>query len=540
MKPVGYVSDETFSAICDAVAEFRKDGETIAVVRSAPTGALFADISDGEYQVTLSKGGFGSKTSTAQIVAGKPWQFRLLTDGLLGYVWPKWVRGGEKSEFRVHSVEAYRLSLWRYGASKEFVRLIGWFDEHAPRAVMQILPDGDFTQTGVEWNQRGYPKNFPGQMITAPERSGLYYFHAETESGRFFSFPWVVAPKKPVSKVAVIASTNTWNAYNNFGGRSNYINTTSLPAVPTVNSRQDLTRYNGEIKSVWEFPDEDYSPLSFDRPEPFNMIPKGTEITDPVRGRQPNHLAPAEWRLMGWMEREGFGYDLYSDYQLHDGTLNLDEYEVVIISTHPEYWSADAFFKVKKWVFERGGKLMYLGGNGLDCEIQFLDAATMHFRTHYPAPVPGLPYTDAESGKTIECRMHLTTGVSPASLLGVVFTEPGIGTGAPFKVVDASHWIFKGTGLKDGDLFGTESQHERSVGGASGHETDKISGSSPSGVKALARGENVDDGGAEIVYFETESGGRVFSVGSINWSTSVLVDEGTSAITRNVLEAFLG
>ena len=29
-----------------------------------------------------------------------PYQFRLLSDGLLGYAWPKWVRSGEESEFR--------------------------------------------------------------------------------------------------------------------------------------------------------------------------------------------------------------------------------------------------------------------------------------------------------------------------------------------------------------------------------------------------------------------------------------------------------
>ena len=38
---------------------------------------------------------------------------RLLSDGLLGYAWPKYVRSGEQSEFRVHAVEQYKLALWR-------------------------------------------------------------------------------------------------------------------------------------------------------------------------------------------------------------------------------------------------------------------------------------------------------------------------------------------------------------------------------------------------------------------------------------------
>lgn len=66
-------------------------------------------------------------------MAGIPYQFRLLSDTLCGYAWPKWSRTGERTEFRVHSVEAYQLTLWRYGARKEFVRLLGWYDERCPR-----------------------------------------------------------------------------------------------------------------------------------------------------------------------------------------------------------------------------------------------------------------------------------------------------------------------------------------------------------------------------------------------------------------------
>ena len=86
-------------------------------------------------------------------------QFRLLPDRVLGYMWPKWVRGGEKAEYRVHSVEQYQITLWRYGWEKEYVRMIGWVDEHGPQANRQTLPDGDFTQgllgTGVNHRPTG-------------------------------------------------------------------------------------------------------------------------------------------------------------------------------------------------------------------------------------------------------------------------------------------------------------------------------------------------------------------------------------------------
>jgi hypothetical protein len=52
----------------------------------------------------------------------------------------------------------------------------------------------------------------------------------------------------------------------------------------------------------------------------------------------------------------------------------------------------------------------------------------------------------------------------------------------------------------------------------------------------LAKGLNPDDGGAEIVQYDVASGGSVFSVGSITWPASLLVDEYTSQITKNVLD----
>jgi hypothetical protein len=508
------------------------------VVRSSPRGAVYADVHPGRYRATLVKPGFGSKSVALVIEDGAPpYQFRLLGDSLVGYMWPRWVRSGESSEFRVHAVEAYRLSLWRYGLEKEFVRLLGWFDEHGPRATMQITPDGDYTQTGVGWNTIGYGDPHLTQLVTAPERSGLYYVHAEGEnSGAFFSFPWIVAPARPTARVALTLATNTWNAYNAFGGRSNYINADALPPQPTVNARQDLIRYT-EIRtySGWSFPDEAYAPLSFERPEPINHVPRDTEATDPIRGRSGNHVAPAEWRLLAWLEREGFNFDVYSETQLHDGTLDLDAYRVLILGPHPEYWTRTMYQRVKSWVHGRGGRLLYLGGNGINCEVELLDGDRMQCHTHRPK-------RDAESGKTdsgfrdrFERRVE-----SEAHLLGVAFDDRGIMTAAPYRVVDEADGVFAGTGLRNGDLFGTESQHERCPGGASGHETDKISRHSPPGTKLLAKGLNPDEGGAEMARYETGSGGAVFAAGSIVWPSSLLVDRHVSRVTRNVLERFLG
>src|SRR5207237_3930953 len=112
---------------------------------------------------------------------------------------------------------------------------------HGPRACMQTVPDGHFVETGVAWDNG--PPGVHKQTVTAPERSGLYFFHARGESGAFFSFPLVVAPARPQAPVAVLASTNTWNAYDPFGGRSNYIMPARMLDAPIVNAKADLPRY---------------------------------------------------------------------------------------------------------------------------------------------------------------------------------------------------------------------------------------------------------------------------------------------------------
>jgi N,N-dimethylformamidase len=106
---IGYVSDERYSALSDVVLEFVDDHGQSWEARSRATGAVHLDLPAGSYTVTLQRAGYGAKRSRASVPASSPHQFRLLADGLSGYVWPKWVRGGEAREFRVHAVRGRRV-----------------------------------------------------------------------------------------------------------------------------------------------------------------------------------------------------------------------------------------------------------------------------------------------------------------------------------------------------------------------------------------------------------------------------------------------
>ncbi|NDH06860.1 carboxypeptidase regulatory-like domain-containing protein, partial [bacterium] len=112
---IGYVSDEKYSALADVSLEFMNQAGQSWATHSRASGSVVLDLPSGSYKVVLQKPGFGSKFSNIRVPSTEPFQFRLLSDELYGYAWPKMVRSGESSEFRVHSVEAYKLELWRYG-----------------------------------------------------------------------------------------------------------------------------------------------------------------------------------------------------------------------------------------------------------------------------------------------------------------------------------------------------------------------------------------------------------------------------------------
>jgi hypothetical protein len=272
-----------------------------------------------------------------------------------------------------------------------------------------------------------------------------------------------------------------------------------------------------------------------------NRVDEDESITTPMWRIGSEHVAPTTWRLVGWLEREGIAADLYAENQLDSGVLDLSRYRVLILDQHPEYWTRRMYDAVKAWVFDGGGRLMYLGGNGLDCEVELVDGgrAARHLDGDQSYWVENRDFTGGEfsfSPRRIERGGRYEC---PGSLLGVRTTLTGMGTAAPYRLLDAGHWAFEGTHLGEGDLFGRESLDMRNDGrGASGHETDRTCEHTPPGAKLLAKGINPHEGGAELVSFETASGGAVFSTGSISWICSLPVDDDISTITANVIRRF--
>src|SRR4051794_34362494 len=94
---IGYVSDERYVALPDALLEFiAADGRSWEA-RSRASGSVHAELPPGTYKVVVQKPGYGAKFSRVTVPSPEPHQFRMLSDCLLGYARPKWTRSGEPS-----------------------------------------------------------------------------------------------------------------------------------------------------------------------------------------------------------------------------------------------------------------------------------------------------------------------------------------------------------------------------------------------------------------------------------------------------------
>ena len=167
----------------------------------------------------------------------------------------------------------------------------------------------------------------------SPRRSGpgLYYFHARTASGTFFGFPWVVAPASPTARGRGDRVDQHVERVQQLR-RPQQLHQPDRAAAGADGERPPGPGALQRAATASGVPTNDEYAAAVLRP-PGAVQPhpvRDVQPDDPIRGRQACHLAEAEWRLLAWMEREGFAYDLYADHQLHAGELDLDAYRVLV------------------------------------------------------------------------------------------------------------------------------------------------------------------------------------------------------------------
>ncbi|MDE0810063.1 MAG: N,N-dimethylformamidase large subunit [Alphaproteobacteria bacterium] len=280
---------------------------------------------------------------------------------------------------------------------------------------------------------------------------------------------------------------------------------------------------------------------------------------------------PADTHLIDWLDAMGHGVDIITDEDLDDeGAELIAPYKVLLTGSHPEYHTKGTLDALMEYTHQRGGRLMYMGGNGFYWRVARSDdwPGALEIRRAEGgirawAAEPGEYYNafDAQYG-----GLWRRNGRAPQQLAGVGFSSQGAFEGSYFRRTEGgddpqASWILEG--INEGVLgnFGL------SGGGAAGFELDRadIRLGTPETAVVIAASENhqtsfiavLEDQlsqrntvtgvphnkliRADITYFETPNGGAVFSVGSITFCGSLSHQGYKNSISRminNVLERF--
>jgi N,N-dimethylformamidase len=408
--------------------------------------------------------------------------------------------------------------------------------------------------------------------FTVPEglRSGVYAARLSC-GGVEEMIPFFVRPKRgqPRSTVCVLIPTFTYIVYANIARKvtddAYRARAKAWGARPwTADEHRDygLSTYNNH---------SDGSGICYSsRLRPILNLRSGFLAYVDRRGSGVRHL-PADCYLLDWLEQLGHDYDVVTDEDLHAEGLGLiAPYKVVMTPSHPEYHSRVTWDALAAYV-DRGGRLMYLGGNGFYWRVAVhpdvpgaVEIRRGEGGIRAWAAEPGEYYMsfDGQYG-----GLWRRNGRPPQKLVGVGFTSQGPFEGSYYRRTKASAdpraaWIFEGVTDEILGDFGL------SGGGAAGFELDRADHrlGTPAHALVVASSEKHDLGKfvlvhedwlshvdtwsgepaakqirADMTYFETPNGGAVFSVGSITFCGSLSHDgyrNNISRIVDNVLRRF--
>ena len=471
-----------------------------------------------------------------------------------------------------------------------------------PLGAWRLFPPADGSSTGVEDvsgnGAHGRAVNRPAGAVTgwnwtgeehdwrhAPEQYGALHFHADDledalwptsvevpvpddlpsgiyalrlrADGEEDVVPFFVAapPGDARSDVALLMPTFSYLAYANESDSwtSNARFGDDAPKTPIA--PEDRYVIDNRLLSLYEV-HEDGSGTSFaSRRRPIaNLRP---DYVLPVAGTR--HQLSADLELESWLRARGVAHDVLTDEELHDGgAARLEPYRVVLTGSHPEYWSRQMLDGVERYLAQ-GGRVMYLGGNGLYW-VTSVDAHAPHVcelrRGH-----AGTRSWESGAGELHHATtgelggLWLHRGRAPQRLVGVGFTGQGNADGRPYLASAAAREPRYARFFEGIDLDAPIGERGTTFGAAASFEVDGyderlgapvsavvLATSTPFGPEYECTVEGIDSPPpwADIVLSRWPNGGAVFAVGSIGWCGALRVDgEETSAgrLTANALAA---
>ena len=410
-------------------------------------------------------------------------------------------------------------------------------------------------------------------LTIPPEmKSGLYAARLRIGEDEEY-IPFVVGPAPGAEKkIAFLLPTASYMAYGNDrlamdGGGAELLNNIVNIVGPQDIFLNDHPEYGG---SLYDLHSDGSGICHSSRLRPLvNMRPKRQGLLGGFGGSKLWQFA-ADTHVIDWLEQSGESYDIICDEELHDkGFLILARYKVVLTGTHPEYTSTEMLDAICAYR-DRGGRMMYLGGNGFYWRIAYhaqcpgiIELRRGESGVRAWAAAPGETY-QAFDGRQGGLWMRL--GRSPQTVVGVGFSAQGFDISGHYERLPDSYrpaaaFIFDGVGdekIGDFGLIG---------GGAAGLEVDRAAPElgTPPNALVLAQSRNLTNSylivpeefletapglgadenplaRADMVFFTVEGGGAVFSTGSIAWAGSLShngYENNVARITHNVLRRFV-
>ncbi len=422
----------------------------------------------------------------------------------------------------------------------------------------------DDDQGDLEWSE--------SFALTVPPEwpSGFYAAHVTSDAGEDL-IPFFVRPVKATADVAFLVPTFSYQVYgcHQRPGRGAEIAERAggwgaLLQTPDMNPQFGLSTYNHHSDG------SGVSITSMRRPMLDNR-PKQMVLMDPVPGGSGTARINADSYFIRWLTTIGQQHDVITDHDLHEeGAELLAPYRVVIAGQHPEYHS-ERMMQAFEDFLSAGGRLMYLGGNGFywraepSCasphalEVRRAEGGIRVWET-----MPGESYHAHGGGYG---GLWRRIGRSSHKLVGISFSTQGRHLGFPYHFTDGINdprvaFMTAGIDATPGTAFG---EHGYMGGGAAGFELDSVNPKygTPPNALVVAKGVVIhEDYGwvnedmlthrhplpqgdwscADMTFFETPSGGAVFSVGSMTYAGSIAVDGSETKLARlttNVLRRFV-
>jgi hypothetical protein len=336
----------------------------------------------------------------------------------------------------------------------------------------------------------------------------------------------VITNKDRSGDILLELSTNTYQAYNEWGGYSFY---------------------------TCDFVSTHARMISFDRPSA-------------------PYFFEYEYFLVMWLERlaaeVGLKVDYATNFDIHCDPTFTQKYRLFISGSHNEYWSKEEFDAVYRRIFELGKNTVFFGANTAYWQVRYADVngPDPHLSRGrqlicYKSIDDPIRYRVSESKAMDLITMRFRDmGRRPESMLMGSAYQSYFSRSAvpmikyPYFVARTDLPFFQGTGYRVGDPIGDLVGYEWDNTDPDqdgvrlwSAQNSRIAPLDMGSINVLFTGSPVDvdgkQGKAEAVYYVSEAGAKVFNAGSIRWSWGLgkpeFEREAFKIFNRNLLLYFL-